>query len=102
PSISIDAGDRVPHALGVPWLVGSGGGKGKARLVDQTTPAGSRVAFGLMGGLAAPRLSILIFHRVFAAVDPLFPDQVDSMQFDRLLRSIGRTFRVMTLGQALT
>ena len=70
--------------------------------IDRATAAVSKVAFGLAGGLIAPRLSILIFHRVLGALDPLFPDQLDFARFDQLLDAIGQAFRVMTLGEALT
>jgi len=61
----------------------------------------NRTAFGLLGTLGAPRLSILIFHRVLASPDPLLPDEIDAARFGSLLCLIRRSFHVMTLGQAL-
>ena len=48
----------------------------------------------------APRLSILIYHRVLARPDRLFPDQVDAALFARQLRLLKRCFRVMPLQTA--
>lgn len=55
-----------------------------------------------LGALAAPSLSILIFHRVLAEPDPLFPGEMDAMRFDRLMALLASSFRVVTLGRALT
>jgi peptidoglycan/xylan/chitin deacetylase (PgdA/CDA1 family) len=62
----------------------------------------SRLAFGLMGVAASPRLSILIFHRVHALPDMIFPDEPDAARFDHLMRFVARSFRVMTLGDAVS
>jgi len=51
--------------------------------------------------LTGPRLSILIFHRVLPVCDPLFPDEIDAVRFDRLMSLVARAFKVLTLGQAL-
>lgn len=48
---------------------------------------------------AAPRLSILIFHRVLPAPDPMFPDLVDAARFDALVRLLARAFTVMPVGE---
>lgn len=48
------------------------------------------------------RLSILIFHRVLAQVDPLFPDEPDAMRFDKVLSWIARWFQVMPLDEAVS
>jgi peptidoglycan/xylan/chitin deacetylase (PgdA/CDA1 family) len=48
------------------------------------------------------RLSILIFHRVHARPDTIFPDEPDAARFDRLMRFVARSFRVMTLGDAVS
>jgi peptidoglycan/xylan/chitin deacetylase (PgdA/CDA1 family) len=46
------------------------------------------------------RLSILIFHRVVPATDPLFPDEMDAARFDRLCGWLRRTFHVLPLHAA--
>jgi peptidoglycan/xylan/chitin deacetylase (PgdA/CDA1 family) len=47
------------------------------------------------------RLSILIYHRVLAQPDPLFPGEVDAVAFDRHLGLLKRCFRVMPLLKAV-
>ncbi len=56
---------------------------------------------GSLDRLAGARLSILIFHRVLAAPDPIFPDEVDAARFDAMLALVRRSFEVLTLGRAL-
>ncbi|MEO8249625.1 MAG: polysaccharide deacetylase family protein [Burkholderiales bacterium] len=51
------------------------------------------------GGI--PRLSILIFHRVLPAADPLFPEEIDAPRFDRICGWLRRWFQVLPLPQAL-
>ncbi|MDB5951707.1 MAG: carbohydrate esterase family protein [Massilia sp.] len=46
-------------------------------------------------------LSILIYHRVMAAPDPLFPDQVDARRFEQQLRLLKRWFHLLPLGEAV-
>ncbi|MGV7206261.1 polysaccharide deacetylase family protein [Oxalobacteraceae bacterium A2-2] len=46
------------------------------------------------------RLSILIYHRVLAAPDPLLPGVPDAGTFDRHLGVVKRLFRVMPLAEA--
>ena len=60
-----------------------------------------------VAGLLAPggkgaRLSILIFHRVLAKPDPLFPGEQDAQRFDEVLSWVARWFRVMPLDQAVS
>jgi peptidoglycan/xylan/chitin deacetylase (PgdA/CDA1 family) len=50
---------------------------------------------------SAPRLSVLIFHRVLPQVDPMFPGEMDARRFDSLLALLAQSFRVFTLGHAL-
>jgi peptidoglycan/xylan/chitin deacetylase (PgdA/CDA1 family) len=47
-----------------------------------------------------PRLSILIFHRVMAEQDPIFPGEMHAERFDRLCAFLARNYRVMTLAEA--
>jgi len=60
-----------------------------------------RNALGSFGTVFSPRLSILIFHRVHAVPDPLFPFEPDAERFESLMRFVAATFRVMTLGEAV-
>ncbi len=46
-------------------------------------------------------LSILIYHRVLAAPDPLFPDRIDARRFEQHLRLLTRWFRVLPLADAV-
>ena len=60
----------------------------------------------LLGTLLSPpgergALSILIFHRVLARPDPIFPDEPDVQRFDALLSWIGGAFNVMPLDLAV-
>lgn len=48
------------------------------------------------------RLSILIFHRVLAAPDPLFPNEVDTTMFDAMCGWIAALFKVLPLDEAVT
>lgn len=47
------------------------------------------------------KLSILIFHRVLAQPDPLFPDEVDARRFDLLMSWIKDWFNVLPLDEAV-
>jgi peptidoglycan/xylan/chitin deacetylase (PgdA/CDA1 family) len=58
-------------------------------LLSVLSPAGDRA-----------RLSILIFHRVLAQPDPLFPDEPDACRFDDICRWVARWFNVLPLDQA--
>ncbi|MDZ5633623.1 polysaccharide deacetylase family protein [Janthinobacterium sp. GMG1] len=46
-------------------------------------------------------LSILIYHRVLARPDPLFPGEVDAALFERQLRLIKRFYTPLPLGEAV-
>lgn len=61
-----------------------------------------RSAFSLAspGGKRA-RLSVLIFHRVTAIQDPLFPGEPYAAQFDLLVRHVVSRFRVLPLTEAV-
>jgi peptidoglycan/xylan/chitin deacetylase (PgdA/CDA1 family) len=57
---------------------------------------GSTIALASRG-----RLSILIFHRVLPAHDPLFPGEPDASEFDALLAHLAKRFRILPLAQAV-
>ncbi|MES2759536.1 MAG: polysaccharide deacetylase family protein [Pseudomonadota bacterium] len=46
-------------------------------------------------------LSILIYHRVLAGPDPLFPEQVDARRFEQHMRLLNRWFTVIPLAEAV-
>ena len=48
-----------------------------------------------------PCLSILIFHRVLAGPDPLFPEEPDAARFESLLRAVREAFVVLPLATAV-
>lgn len=60
----------------------------------------SLVRWGAPGG-ARGRLSIAIFHRVFAQPDPLFPDDPDRTAFDAICHWLSSWFQVLPLGRAI-
>jgi peptidoglycan/xylan/chitin deacetylase (PgdA/CDA1 family) len=70
---------------------------GLSNLVGSVAGAAATVTDRISG----PRLSILVFHRVLAQPDPLFPGELDAAQFDRLMCTVSRGFSVVTLGQAM-
>ncbi|MGH7178223.1 MAG: polysaccharide deacetylase family protein [Tepidisphaeraceae bacterium] len=47
------------------------------------------------------RLSILIFHRVRAEADPLFPEELDALRFERFGRLVKSWFQVLALDEAV-
>jgi peptidoglycan/xylan/chitin deacetylase (PgdA/CDA1 family) len=47
------------------------------------------------------RLSVLIFHRVLPAPDPLFPDEIHAGRFDELCSWLSAWFNVLPLDQAV-
>lgn len=61
-----------------------------------------RTAFSLLSP-AGPeaRLSVLIFHRVLATPDPLFPDEPDAARFDQVCAWLARWFNVLPLDAAV-
>ena len=50
--------------------------------------------------LSAPRLSVLIVHRVLQQPDPIFPGEMDARRFDALMGLLSRSFNVLTVGDA--
>ena len=59
-------------------------------IFDTLAPAGAR-----------GRLTVLIFHRVLAAPDPLLPDEFDAQRFDRICRWLQSWFNVLPLDEAV-
>jgi len=47
------------------------------------------------------RLTILIFHRVLADRDPLFPEEMHAAEFERRMRWVKDWFNVLALGEAV-
>ncbi len=47
------------------------------------------------------RLNIVIFHRVRPSIDPLFPEEPDSIQFDQLMAVVAENFNCLALEQAV-
>lgn len=72
---------RAPDRLAAPWI---------RRLNGLLSPGGARA-----------RLSILIFHRVLPAKDPLFPGEPDVAGFEAILRSVAEWFDVLPLDEAV-
>lgn len=75
--------------------------------IAPAVPAGAshawlRPAIGLLSPAGSrARLSILIFHRVLAAPDPLLHDDPDVVHFERQMRWLRDWFRVLPLGEAV-
>jgi peptidoglycan/xylan/chitin deacetylase (PgdA/CDA1 family) len=63
-------------------------------------PVPTRLALAAAERWAPGRLSVLIFHRVLAVGDPLFPSEMDATRFDALMGLVARTFNVLSLGEA--
>ena len=55
---------------------------------------------GAADRVSGARLSILIFHRVLPAPDPMFPDLVDAARFEALVRLLAASFKLLPLGEA--
>lgn len=51
--------------------------------------------------VASQRLSVLIFHRVLAEPDPIFPGEMHAARFEQLLDVLAEAFEVLPLGQAV-
>lgn len=49
----------------------------------------------------ARRLSVLIFHRVHAEPDPVFPDEPGAHEFEQRLRWLSNSFRILPLAAAV-
>lgn len=71
---------------------------------DEGTAAGTSPSLlKLVLALGSPRhrLSILIFHRVLAQPDPLFPNEVNAARFEQLLGLMKSCFNFVTLEEGL-
>ena len=71
------------------------------RTVDPLYALAGKCALGALTATTAPQLSILIFHRVQAQEDPLFPLEVNAQRFDRVMALVAANFRVLPLLQAV-
>lgn len=78
----------------------AGGDAMRSTVVDAAVALAARAACTLASRIDGPRLSILIFHRVVAAVDPLFPGELDGARFERLMKLVARAFNVLSLPEA--
>jgi peptidoglycan/xylan/chitin deacetylase (PgdA/CDA1 family) len=63
--------------------------------------------FKFLGNRLSPagsngRLSILIYHRILAEQDPLFPHEATMDSFDRQMSSLKAVFNVLPLSEAIT
>lgn len=47
------------------------------------------------------RLSTLVFHRVSAEPDPIFPEEIDAPRFERICSWLAQTFNVLPLDEAI-
>ncbi len=66
------------------------------------TGALGRLATSTADRVCAPRVSVLIFHRVLPEPDPLFPNEPCAGHFNALMSAVARSFNVLSLGQAHT
>ena len=55
----------------------------------------------LLSGEASSSISVLIFHRVLRAKDPLLPGEPDAAEFEQIIRFVSRNFEVKPLYEAL-
>lgn len=60
------------------------------RLMGWISPSGPRA-----------RLSVLIFHRVLPAADPLFPDEIHAQQFDAMCAWLREWLQILPLDEAV-
>jgi peptidoglycan/xylan/chitin deacetylase (PgdA/CDA1 family) len=65
-------------------------------------PAWPRIALRIVSpGAGRGRLQVLLFHRVHATADPLFPGEMTAARFRECLRWIADWFNVLPLGEAI-
>lgn len=70
-------------------------------LPDGLTGLGTKLLLSSMQGLSGARLSILMFHRVLSAVDPLFPEDLDARRFYGRMCMVAKAFKVISLEAAV-
>ena len=61
-----------------------------------------RLATSAADRVSAPRISVLMFHRVLSEPDPVFPGETCAVRFNRLAGALACAFNVLSLGQAHT
>ena len=71
------------------------------KLLDPIVAGASRALLAQASRGGAHGLSILIYHRVLAAADPLFPGEVDIAAFSRQLEWLKRYYTVLPLLDAV-
>lgn len=59
------------------------------------------LAAGIYSPSGEKSLNIIMFHRVRPLADPLFPEEPDSAQFDRLMGTLASSFNCLALDQAV-
>jgi peptidoglycan/xylan/chitin deacetylase (PgdA/CDA1 family) len=59
------------------------------------------LAAGIYSPPDAKPLNIIMFHRVRPSEDPIFPEEPDSAQFDRLMGALASSFNCLALDQAV-
>lgn len=74
---------------------------GAASLLARTAAWTSRLALGRVSPGGARGLNILIFHRVLASPDPLFPDELDRAAFARRMQWLKASYAVLPLQSAV-
>lgn len=67
-------------------------------LAERWAAQAGRIATGMP---IQPKLSILIFHRVLPQQDTLFPTEMHAGLFERLMKIVARSFKVLPLKQAV-
>jgi peptidoglycan/xylan/chitin deacetylase (PgdA/CDA1 family) len=71
-------------------------------MADIVAPRWPRLPMRLLSGVPpGTRLQVLMFHRVHAAADPLFPDEMTAPRFRECLSWIREWFNVLPLGEAV-
>lgn len=68
--------------------------------MESLTATLTKTAFGTLNMIVPNRLSILIFHRVHASADSIFPSEPDARSFDHMMRFVAKSFNVISLGEA--
>lgn len=69
--------------------------------MEVLTATFAKAALGALGVVTPRRLSILIYHRVHARPDSIFPHEPNASSFDQRMRLVARSFNVISLGEAV-